>query len=307
MTAALDPARGTVVDSEDLMRLRHLVGASRRPARRRTAALPGPIVTRRRGRGSEIDDVRLWAHGDDVRHIDRNATARTGTPHVRTFRDERDETTLLVADFRPSMLFGSRRALASVAAAEILAMAGWRAVAAGGRVALATVAAGEPILVRPAPGERAMTAVIGGLDHAHAAAVAGWNGADPPLAEVLDRAGRLLRRGGTLVLASRLAAPGDDFEAALQRLTVRVSVRVALLSDAFERVAPAGVYPFVDPDGRSGVRVVGAGRGRTPGGDDRAGLVARLARLGVAAIVFPVEDPPEAALRTLEDLHGDGG
>ncbi|TXM93858.1 DUF58 domain-containing protein, partial [Methylobacterium sp. WL122] len=62
--------------------------------------------------------------GDDRRHIDRNATARTGILHVRTHHDERDRAVVLLADFRPSMLFGTRRALRSVAAAEALASLG---------------------------------------------------------------------------------------------------------------------------------------------------------------------------------------
>ena len=36
----------------------------------------------------------------------------------RTFHAERDRTVILIADFRPSMLWGTRRTLRSVAAAE---------------------------------------------------------------------------------------------------------------------------------------------------------------------------------------------
>ena len=75
--------------------------------------------------------MRLWSEGDDRRFIDRNATARTGELHVRTHHDERDRAVVLVADFRPSMLFGTRRALRSVAAAEALVLLGWRIVGDG--------------------------------------------------------------------------------------------------------------------------------------------------------------------------------
>src|SRR3954454_20368782 len=141
---------GVSIDTEALLRLRHLVAQARSLRADRTTALPGPIVTRRRGRGSEPDDIRLWSHGDDIRHIDRNTTARTGVPHVRTFRSEQELTTLLIADFRAPMLFGPRRAFRSVAAAEILGLAGWRAVGIGGKVALLAVGGPEPLFIRPA-------------------------------------------------------------------------------------------------------------------------------------------------------------
>ncbi|CAA2156919.1 hypothetical protein MBRA_02351 [Methylobacterium brachiatum] len=125
------------------MGLRYLARRGAAPATRTLAGLPGGIVTKRRGRGSEPEDVRLWSEGDDRRFIDRNATARTGQLHVRTHHDERDRAVVLLADFRPSMLFGTRRALRSVAAAEALALLGWRVAADGGRVGLAVATAGR--------------------------------------------------------------------------------------------------------------------------------------------------------------------
>ena len=81
---------------------------------------PGGFAGKRRGNGLEIVDVRPFSEGDDSRHLDAATTARTGRPHVRTFRDEREKTALLVADFRPAMLWGTRRRLRSVAAADAL-------------------------------------------------------------------------------------------------------------------------------------------------------------------------------------------
>lgn len=302
MTATAAEPYGTAVDAEALLRLRHVAAEARRGRSRRTAPLPGQIPTRRRGRGSETDDVRAWSHGDDVRHIDRNTTARTGEPHVRTFRDERDETTLLLADFRPSMLFGTCRALRSVAAAEILALAGWRALALGGRVAMLAVGAGEPVFVRPVAGERAMAAVIGGLGRAHAAALALPRTADPPLAPALEVAARPLRRGGTIVLATGLDGPEGDLDAAVRHVVQRIDLRVALISDAFERRPPAGTYPFLTFAGLRGVRTVAGAR--QAAAEAHAAAIARLARLGAAAARFDAERPPEAHVAALWMLHG---
>lgn len=296
---------GAVVDPDALIRLRFLAAEARRRRARRTSSRPGPFVTRRRGRGSETDDVRLWSHGDDPRHVDRNATARTGEPHVRTFRDERERTTLLVADFRPAMLFGTRRALMSVAAAEILALAGWWVAAEGARVGLLALAGGEPVHVRPAVGERAMIAVVGGLVQAHRQALAGAGRDAPAIGPQLAAAARSIPSGGTLVLASGF---DDAFEradagiaAALAEALVRVDVAAAVISDAFERTAPAGVYPFVTADGRRGL---GAVRGTARGAGASEATAARLAGLGVRSTVVRAEEPPAAQLAAVEALHG---
>ena len=298
--AAAITEAGTGIDTDALLRLRHIVADARRLGLRRTSARPGAVATRRRGRGTEIDEVRLWSHGDDIRHIDRNSTARTGVPHVRTFRDEREQTTLLLADFRPSMLFGTRRAFRSVAAAEILALAGWAALSAGGRVALLALTGLEPVFVRPAAGERAMLRVIGGLQRAHAAA---WASTAPeaPLDAALDIAARALPRGGTLLVASGLDTPGPGLNDAVRRAVHRLDLHIAIVSDAFERAAPPGRYPFLTPEGVFGVRILAAaGNARPPD------AVEALRRLGAKVAVFAAELPPERHIQTLERLHAGG-
>ena len=48
-----------------------------------------------RGRGMEFDEVREYQPGDDIRTIDWNVTARTGTPFIKRFCEERELTVLL--------------------------------------------------------------------------------------------------------------------------------------------------------------------------------------------------------------------
>ncbi|WP_423794462.1 DUF58 domain-containing protein [Methylobacterium durans] len=288
---------GVRLSGEALMGLRHLARRGVSPATRTLAGLPGGIVTKRRGRGSEPDDVRLWSEGDDMRHIDRNATARTGILHVRTHHDERDRAVVLLADFRPSMLFGTRRALRSVAAAEALALLGWRIVGDGGRVGLVVGSAGEPAALRPAGGERAMTAVTGALALAHARALAAA-GDDPPLDPLLTLAASLLPSGGHLVIASALDAPGPDFDRLLTVLAERLSIRLLLVSDAFERARPAGYYPFATADGRRGT-LEGGHRGAEARTEER---LAEYARRGIEGLRLDVEAGPEVYAPLMERL-----
>ncbi|TNC11384.1 DUF58 domain-containing protein [Methylobacterium terricola] len=286
---------GIAVEAGALMGLRHLARRGAGATNRARSGLPGGIVTRRRGRGSEPDDVRLWAEGDDVRHVDRNATARTGTLHVRTHHEERDRAVVLLADFRPSMLVGTRRSLRSVAAAEALALLGWRIAGDGGRIGLCA-AGPEPVLLPPRSGGRGMAALCQGLARAHDAALTAAAQADPPLGPALERARALLPAGGHLVVASALDAPGDGFPETLAVLAERMSISLILVSDAFERAAPPGLYPYVTPDGRRGTARTGP---RRPAPEER---VAGLSRLGVTVVRLDAETGPEGFAPLMERL-----
>ncbi len=57
-----------------------------------------------RGRGLEIDSLREYIVGDDVKDIDWKATARTAAVHTRVYTALRDQRVIVVADTSRSML-----------------------------------------------------------------------------------------------------------------------------------------------------------------------------------------------------------
>ena len=241
------------LSAEHLLRLREL--GTKNIGTTPVTSLPGGVVVRPRGRGLETADIRVFEPGDDPRHIDRNASARTGTPQVRLFHAERDRTTILIADFRSSMLWGTRRTLRSIAAAEALTIAGWRAVAEGGRVGLIAVTSDQTTLLAPRPRERAMVRVIGGMVQAHRMALGDPSLRDPPLSDALARAHRIAPRGAEVLIASALDQPGSDFAERMLALNSRVRLQIIRIADAFETDAPEGHYRFAtagNPDGRTG-------------------------------------------------------
>ena len=238
------------LEPDPLLRLRALVRRGRHTGP--VTHLPGGQVTRARGRGLETADLRSFEHGDDPRHIDRNATARTGHPQVRRFHAERDRTTILVADFRPSMLWGTRRTFRSVAAAEALCLAGWKTVIEGGRVGLIAVSAGEPVFRAAAGRDRAMVGVIGAMVRAHALALDVVEAPEPPLSVALGLAHRIAPRGAEVVVASALDERGADFPELAQQLSHRTSLSFLRIVDAFEVERPAGQYRFSTRSGRTG-------------------------------------------------------
>ncbi len=122
----------------DLAHLRNLQGAAQGlsflPSQPSASVLNGRHVSRLRGRGLNFEEMRGYLPGDDIRSIDWKATARTGTPHVRVFTEERDRPALVVVDQRMSMFYGSRLNMKSVTAAEAAAIAAFRILDAGDRI-----------------------------------------------------------------------------------------------------------------------------------------------------------------------------
>lgn len=271
---------GTALTAAGLMALAPLALGAREAAP--LSERPGTAPLRRQGQGHAIRDIRPWAEGDDPRHLDAAATARTGQPQVRSFHEDRERTVLLIADFRRPMLWGTRDRFRSVAAAEALALIGWQEVTAGGAAGIAALTEAGVMAEPPAPGARGMARVAACLARAHALALetaAGRQGSPPPsvhdLAPDLARAARMAPRGALVVLATGLDAPGEGFKAALAGMARRGPVRILLIEDAFEAAPPAHPLPVATPEGRLGRASFAA----LPA--DRAARVDRLIRPGV--------------------------
>ena len=296
--AAAFDAPGVRVDFDALMQLGHLSQSMRARSGGKLTGLPGSFVHRRHGRGLEVHDIRHWRQGDDIRHIDRNATARTGMPHVRSFRDERDRVVLLIADFRPSMLFGTRRALRSVAAAEALALIGWQASAEGSRVGALAIATGAPDVSPAGHGPRRMAGVLGLLARAHEEALAGGAGAEPPLTQALEAAARLAPSGAALCVATALDTPGEGLDALVRWLARRNELQFVIIRDAFETAPPPGLFPYADRTGR--LDTLAIGKGAALRRDERC---ARLEALGARAVFVDAGDEPEDFAPALEALY----
>jgi len=81
-----------------------------------------------KGRGMSFSEVRDYQYGDDVRNIDWNVTARTGSPHVKVFEEERELTVMLLIDVSKSSFFGSVKQTKNEINAEIAAVLAFSAL-----------------------------------------------------------------------------------------------------------------------------------------------------------------------------------
>jgi uncharacterized protein (DUF58 family) len=60
-----------------------------------------------KGRGMLFKEVREYQHGDDIRFIDWNVSARFNHPFSKVFEEERELTVMLLIDISASALFGT--------------------------------------------------------------------------------------------------------------------------------------------------------------------------------------------------------
>ena len=89
-----------------------------------------------RGQGLEFDSVREYIPGDDIRSIDWRVTARTGSPHLKVFKEDRERQIIICIDMNESMRFGTKKTFKSVLAAKVAAFLGWQGIAHQDRVSV---------------------------------------------------------------------------------------------------------------------------------------------------------------------------
>ena len=72
-----------------------------------------------KGRGIEFEEVRPYVPGDDIRSIDWKVTARSNSPHIKLYKEERELNVLILIDISQSMSTGTRGQLLNSLAGTI--------------------------------------------------------------------------------------------------------------------------------------------------------------------------------------------
>ncbi len=125
----------------------------------RTTKLVNDILAGRyesvfRGQGVEFKEVREYVPGDDVRNIDWNVTARTGTPYVKVLTEERELTIMLVVDASGSQRFGSVSQFKLELSAEVCAVLSFSAIQNNDRVGLIVFTDDVELFLPPRKGRK---------------------------------------------------------------------------------------------------------------------------------------------------------
>jgi uncharacterized protein (DUF58 family) len=102
--------------------LRHIRRLEIRTRRAVNDMLAGQYHSVFRGTGLAFEEVREYQPGDEVRTIDWNVTARMGHPFVKRYREEREQTVVLVVDVSASQAFGTSARMKMEVSAELSAL-----------------------------------------------------------------------------------------------------------------------------------------------------------------------------------------
>lgn len=267
------------------------------PPLRGSAGLSGVASSPFRGRGMEFAESRLYANGDDVRHMDWRVTARTGKAHTKLFHPERERVVLLIADTSPGMYFGTRGCFKSVQAARAAALVAWAAQRSGDRIGILRGSHSEPP-VAPATGVRGVLRVLDAVARWYATAPA----EDAGLADAFLAASRLLRPGARVVALIEPHALAALSDAALAGMAGHHEILFVLITDPIETGPPQVPLPISHDGQRAridlGDKAELARWQRRFGGELQDGC-ARLQRFGIRSHALATTDTPESLLPLL--------
>ncbi|HKX54706.1 MAG TPA: DUF58 domain-containing protein [Xanthomonadales bacterium] len=240
-----DSGDGIHLTATELIALRPRCHSLRLPMRQAAAsALAGAYRSRFRGRGVDFLESRNYQPGDDIRNMDWRVTARTGRAHTKVFQEERERPVLVVIDASPSLYFGTRRRLKSVAAGQMAAAIAWSAVRRGDRIGGFLFAPGKHRELRPGGGRRGAMRLIQGL--------VDWlqpeqaNGRTEGLSVALERVRHAVRPGSLIIILSDFFSLDEDCNRHISRLRQHNDVIGCQLLDAAEYALPEGTYPISD-------------------------------------------------------------
>src|SRR5690554_346681 len=197
---------GVHVQSHELMYYRAKVNAFQRY--RRLHPPPGQtgvLLSKFKGRGMEFDEFRHYQAGDDIRAIDWRVTARTGTPHTKLFREERERPVLIVVDLSHSMHFGSQLLFKSVQACHLASALAWLAVARNDRVGAVLASDQGHAEIRPQARHHGALNLIHHLTEQQQQAVSHWQqqrSSRNVFAQALERVQHVARPGSLIYLIS---------------------------------------------------------------------------------------------------------
>jgi uncharacterized protein (DUF58 family) len=125
-----------------------------------TDVLAGEYHSVFKGRGMDFDEVREYTPGDEVRLIDWNVTARTGTAFIKKLREERELTILLAVDVSASGKFGSQAQSKRELAAEIASVLAFSAIRNRDKVGLVLFSDQVEQFIPPTKGRQHVLRVI---------------------------------------------------------------------------------------------------------------------------------------------------
>jgi uncharacterized protein (DUF58 family) len=258
------------------------------------------------GTGLDLDRIRPYEPGDDVRRIDWKATARSGIPQVREDVPDRRLTAWLLLDRSASMHFGTAdRRKADVAEGAALVVGKFVARRSDRLGVVAFGDADKPVVQPPAGGRNGMLGLLRTL------------AVDPPeegggtasVASALRTVAASRTTQGLVAIVSDFRGP-LDWRRALTDVVARHTVLAIEITDPREEsLVDVGELTLIDPETGRTLRVdTGDRRLRTAfetgAQGDRRAVAAEFRRLGIRHLRLSTQGSWLAAMARGLDTTG---
>lgn len=239
-----NPEKGLCVSLEELIaeqnNLPYVAELRNRPPSNRA----GDVKSAFKGRGMELEEVRAYAFGDDVRDIDWRITARKSEPFTKVYNEEKDRIMTVVLDMSPSMVFGTRRELKAVSAAKIAALLGWMSLRNKDRFGLLIYDGKETSYFKPQGSIKGLMAMFNKIAAVSRQILTGGEYATGGLGEALKVLQYNQKGQGTVFILSDFYHFGSEEFKNVAALAGRHKVYCLHIFDVLEEIAPeSGVYP----------------------------------------------------------------
>jgi uncharacterized protein (DUF58 family) len=200
-----------------------------------------------KGQGMTFSEVREYQYGDDIRSIDWNVTARTGSPFVKIFEEERELTVVLMVDVSASGDFGTRQRLKGEVAAELSAVLAFSAIKNNDKIGLILFSDRIEKFVPPRKGRRHVLRVLREILYHRP------EGRGTDIGASLEYLSRVVRRRAVVFLVSDFM--GSGFVRPLSVAGKRHDLIAVRMRDRRELELPTmGLLEMEDPE--SGERLV---------------------------------------------------
>ena len=183
-----------------------------------------------KGKGMEFDEVREYQHGDEVRTIDWNVTAKMGHPFVKKFVEERELIMMLLVDVSGSTEFGTHQQKKSEIIAEISALLAFAAIKNNDKVGLICFTDQVELFIPPRKGKKHVLRLIRDILYFESKRTA------TDLKTVLSFLERIQKRKSVVFLISDFR--DDDYEKPLQRINPRHDLIAIVVADRRETEFP---------------------------------------------------------------------
>ena len=236
----------TWISQQSLIQLRHDAGKLPLQNSKIHARQGGAYLSSFKGRGMEFDESRLYMPGDDIRNMDWRVTARTGEPHTKVFREERERPVLIWLDLNRSMFFATRGCFKSVTAAKTATLLAWSTSAHNDRLGSLIFAGNDHIELKPRRGKSAVLDLIGRTCK-HPAWKNAHNIPASNTSHAMSRLRKVTRPGSLIFLISDFRDLDPQAESHLINVARHNDVVLIQVFDPIEvELPPAGSYKVSD-------------------------------------------------------------